>query len=287
MKEIARIARMLVRLLLFFFLPPVALSVSLNYPYDSDPAMGGGHPAPNPDAQLFYDRVYAPQETGGEQSSYIETEQRLAEALQIRPALRELIQTYRLEDSKVLEVGSGTGSLQDMVEDYTGLDISPNVARLYHKPFVLGSATALPFPDSSFDVAWTVWVLEHVPEPERMLAELRRVVKPQGLLYVCPAWNCAPWATTGYESRPYSDFGFGGKVAKAAIPARKLSAMIARIPIRLIRSVHYRLAGNRTRLRFRSLKPNYDSYWGPDSDAAVSLDSFEACSWFESRGVIA
>ena len=184
----------------------------------------------------------------------------------------------------MLEVGSGTGSLQDLVEDYTGLDISPNVARHYHKRFVLGSATALPFPDNSFDASWTVWVLEHVPEPERMLAELRRVVKPQGLLYLCPAWNCVPWAANGYEMRPYGDFGFGGKIVKLAIPLRKLSAVMARTPIRFIRSAQYRIEGTRTRLRFRALTPNYEHFWGPDSDAAVSLDSQEAYQWFSSRG---
>jgi hypothetical protein len=42
----------------------------------------------------------------------------------------------------VLEIGSGRGYLQDVAQNYTGLDISPSVARFYHKKFVLGSATA-------------------------------------------------------------------------------------------------------------------------------------------------
>ena len=57
-------------------------------------------------------------------------------------------------------------------ENYTGLDISPSVARFYHKKFVLGSATAMPFPDNSFDGIWSIWVFEHVPNPEQAFRRL-------------------------------------------------------------------------------------------------------------------
>ncbi len=285
MKEVARIARMLLKVLLLFYLPLMTASVLLNYPYNTDPSIGGSDPPrPKAEAQSFYDRVYSPPDNRAQGNPYIETENATAEESGIELAIQHFVEGFQLKDKKVLEVGSGTGSLQDLVEDYTGLDISPNVAGLYHKRFVLGSATALPFPDNSFDASWTVWVLEHVPEPERMLAELRRVVKPQGLLYLCPAWNCVPWAATGYETRPYGDFGLGGKIAKSVIPLRKFSAVIARTPIRLIRSAQYRMQGARARLRFRALTPNYEHFWIRDSDAAVSLDSEEAYQWFRSRG---
>ena len=41
---------------------------------------------------------------------------------------------------------------------------------------------ALPFPSGSFDIVACAWVLETVPEPDRALAELCRVVRPGGAL---------------------------------------------------------------------------------------------------------
>jgi Methylase involved in ubiquinone/menaquinone biosynthesis len=73
--------------------------------------------------------------------------------------------------------------LQDAAQNYTGLDISPNVARFYHKKFVLGSATAMPFPDNSFEAIWSIWVFEHVPNPEQAFREARRVMRDNGVLF--------------------------------------------------------------------------------------------------------
>ena len=77
------------------------------------------------------------------------------------------VRRFNLRDRPVLEVGSDRGYLQDIANDYVSLDISPGVARFYYKKFVLGSATALPFADNSFGGAWSIWVFEHVPNPEQ------------------------------------------------------------------------------------------------------------------------
>ena len=124
-----------------------------------------------------------------------------------------------------------------MAEDYTGLDISPSVRRFYHKKFVLGSATSLPFPDDSFDGAWSIWVLEHVPNPEQALRELRRVMRNDGVVFLLPAWECASWNAEGYSVRPYSDFSIGGKLVKASIPIRSSLPFraITIVPNRLVR----------------------------------------------------
>ncbi len=120
----------------------------------------------------------------------------------------------------MLEIGSGRGYLQDIAENYTGLDISPNVARFYHKKFIVGTATALPFPDDSFDGVWSIWVFEHVPNPEQAFREMRRVTRNNGVIFLLPEWNVDPWAAQGYSVRPYSDFGLIGKMIKATVPFR-------------------------------------------------------------------
>jgi SAM-dependent methyltransferase len=54
---------------------------------------------------------------------------------------------------------------------------------------VRGDATALPFPDATFDAVVTSEVLEHIPDDVRALAELRRVVRRGGLVAVTvPSW---------------------------------------------------------------------------------------------------
>jgi SAM-dependent methyltransferase len=196
--------------------------------------------------------------------------------------VEQFVRMFHLERAKVLDVGSGTGYLQDVVDDYTGFDIAKTVAHHYHKPFVAGTAVAMPFNDDVFDVAWSIWVLEHIPNPEAALREIRRVVKSGGYLYLQPAWDCKPWAAQGYEARPYSDFSLSGKIIKSSIPIRQDYSFwfLSTVPARLIRS----FATAPTRLHYRRLSPNYAEYWQADSDAVNALDSVEMAQWFESRG---
>jgi SAM-dependent methyltransferase len=53
-------------------------------------------------------------------------------------------------------------------------------AHLPHVSFQKADGKALPFPAASFDVVVLPTVLTHVPEPEELLAEVLRVVCPQG-----------------------------------------------------------------------------------------------------------
>jgi SAM-dependent methyltransferase len=206
------------------------------------------------------------------------------ERLDIRGSVQRFVEQYGLQKASVLDVGSGKGYLQDVVANYTGLDISAAVAKHYHKYFVNGTATAMPFADNEFDAAWSIWVLEHIPNPEAALSEIRRVVKPGGLLYLLPAWDCKPWAAQGYEARPYSDFGIGGKLVKATIPARKSETfwLATTVPNRLLRAAF--VGSDPTRLHYRRLEPNFTEYWQADSDAVNDLDETEVAMWFESRG---
>jgi ubiquinone/menaquinone biosynthesis C-methylase UbiE len=48
----------------------------------------------------------------------------------------------------------------------------------------LGDMCELPFPDETFDLVVSQFALHHLPEPERGLAEIRRVLKPNGAFII-------------------------------------------------------------------------------------------------------
>jgi len=257
--------------------------VLIHFPYHTDIVYEARHLEKS---IAFYDRVYQPPAPGEEEDVYVKIEKLEAKGYHIEEMVRSFAVQYGLQSKKVLDVGAGRGNLQDIVPDYTGLDISPSVGWYFHKPFVQASATEMPFRDNEFDAVWTIWVLEHVPGPESALTEMRRVVKDGGLLFLAPAWKCISWAADGYDVRPYSNFGWTGKVTKASLRIRKslFFQMSYTYPERVIRSLASRIEGTPTAFHYRVLEPNYTHYWQPDSDAVNSMDSYEAYLWFLSRG---
>jgi ubiquinone/menaquinone biosynthesis C-methylase UbiE len=54
--------------------------------------------------------------------------------------------------------------------------------QLQNIKFQLADVFALPFPDNSFDVVWTKYLLQWVKEPKRALNELKRVTRPGGVV---------------------------------------------------------------------------------------------------------
>jgi SAM-dependent methyltransferase len=279
--EIRYFGKLILKALLGFFVPIIALLTLIHFPYDTDSTSA----AESRRSKSYYEAAYQSND-GRRGLDYEEVARQAALNADIDGHIRSFVRQYGLQDKHILEVGSGRGYLQDVVPDYTGLDLSASVASKYHKPFVAASATAMPFPDSSFDAIWTVWVLEHIPEPEKALQEMRRVLKPGGLLYLAPAWNCSPWAADGFDVRPYRDFTWRGKLVKASLPIRKSPyfVMAYLLPVRGIRWLEYKEGGQNTRLHFRRLEPNYEVYWQDDSDAAVSIDAYEAELWFRAHG---
>ena len=92
--------------------------------------------------------------------------------------------------SRVLEVGCGPGELaaritEELGADVVAIDISPRMVELARGRGVdarLGDVLDLPFAAGEFDCAVAAWMLYHVPDVERALAELARVLRPGGRL---------------------------------------------------------------------------------------------------------
>jgi SAM-dependent methyltransferase len=85
----------------------------------------------------------------------------------------------------VLDIGARDGGLRHYLPSdvrYQGIDIAPEFAR----PDVLiqDISKGIPFPDGSYDYAFIIEVLEHVPNPFGTLREIHRVLRPNGVLIV-------------------------------------------------------------------------------------------------------
>jgi SAM-dependent methyltransferase len=197
------------------------------------------------------------------------------------------IRNLRLnQHGRVLEIGCGTGVLQDLVPDYVGLDIARSSTHWMHQPFYVASSTHLPFADNSFDAVWSVWVLEHVPQPDKMLAEMRRVVRPDGAIFLRAAYGVGSWVAQGLHRRSFHELTPTQRMIKTtlflrtSLPYRLVIRVLKRTGL-LLRYLHRRTP---TRLHYAELQPNYDTYWDYDADACVSLDSYDVALYFLSRG---
>jgi SAM-dependent methyltransferase len=200
--------------------------------------------------------------------------------------LKNLLSRHGCIGGKWLEVGCGRGLLQDMVEDYTGVDVSETVSMFLRKPFHCAPAESLPFEDARFDGAWSYAVLEHVENPGRALAEMRRVLKAGGILFLSPAWQCRPWASRDYGWKSFRELSLPDRIRKGAMPLRDsvVFRALAVLPRRLLRLAGYLLSRTPTPFRSRRLEPNYADYRVVDADARHHMDPFDAILWFRSRG---
>ena len=91
---------------------------------------------------------------------------------------------------RLLEVGCGTGAfaarcLDELACDVVALDASAEMVRTTQARgvhAVIGDVQELPFPDADFDCAVAAWMLYHLPDLDRGIAELARVLRPGGRL---------------------------------------------------------------------------------------------------------
>ena len=102
------------------------------------------------------------------------------------------------EGMEILDLGCGTGVLFDLLRrrvgaagTITGVDFSIQMARVAHRNFpfanvnvVDADALALPFRDSSFDVAISFSAFPHFSDQQLALAEVDRVLKPNAVFCI-------------------------------------------------------------------------------------------------------
>jgi SAM-dependent methyltransferase len=137
---------------------------------------------------------------------YSQTEQKrlVAQAELFEPYIHENM-NFNQEES-ILEVGCGVGVQiktilkRHKVAKITGIDLSDeqiNKAKLLLANEIQNgivevfstSSEKMPFDDNSFDSIYITFVLEHVLNPSTLLAEVKRILKPNGKFYCTEPFN--------------------------------------------------------------------------------------------------
>lgn len=131
-----------------------------------------------------------------------ERDKLLADWLTKEVSARGIVEDFQkrvgpVHGKRILDVGFGNGITLGTFAQYgahmSGLEVSEElhtIAREYLQDrkisaeLELYNGTVFPFADATFDYLYSVSVLEHVTNPQRVLLEAARVLKPGGLLYL-------------------------------------------------------------------------------------------------------
>jgi 2-polyprenyl-3-methyl-5-hydroxy-6-metoxy-1,4-benzoquinol methylase len=133
----------------------------------------------------------------------------------------------------LLEIGSYLGIFLDRIRSagwqVTGLEPFHTVAEYSRKTYGLNVVEKLlpeaQFPDSDFDVVIMLHVIEHLPNPAEYVREIRRILKPGGMLVVeTPRFDSLMFKVMGRRERSLSNCD--GHIYFFTVPS--LSALVER-----------------------------------------------------------
>jgi SAM-dependent methyltransferase len=195
----------------------------------------------------------------------------------------------------VLDVGCGTGHSYHLLapRETVGVDVAPDALAGQQRRTIVADMRELPLPDASFASFLSVQSIEHVPDPERALAEARRVLEPQGTaIFVTP--NRLTFGRPDEIIDPYHDIEYDQHQLRALCDrffdtvelhglfgSDRYLALIASEKVRLDELL------NRDPLRLRRFVPRRARQWAYDTQlrrerahvtpeaAAIELDDFE------------
>ena len=136
-----------------------------------------------------------------------------------------LVAKHLTPESVVLDLGCGRagGMERHWRKARLAVGVDPDLASLAARHDGMGVLQAggetLPFADGTFDIVVSVWVLEHLTRPERVFAEVNRVLKPLGhFIFLTPnalnplvmgnrVGQLAPWLQKQLVSNVYGRDG--------------------------------------------------------------------------------
>jgi SAM-dependent methyltransferase len=128
------------------------------------------------------------------QAEMLDEQGRRRKAAKILAVLRHFLGRENFSGLKVLDIGCSAGFISDEFRlagaDVVGLDIDePGLEKARqrfgdHVEFIAAPGDMIPLPPQSVDVIVYNHIYEHVPDPEAVMAEIRRVLKDDGVVYL-------------------------------------------------------------------------------------------------------
>jgi ubiquinone/menaquinone biosynthesis C-methylase UbiE len=159
----------------------------------------------NQDLRPYYDAIWDEYLAGRDLEQEIAMHR--VERARFHRLIEDCIARVGREPARLLEIGSGTAIdsyilAENSTARIAGIDISiPSLqvaarcGQFFPRPIDLAACDAehLPFQDGTFDVVFSQGVVEHFRDPEAMVREQARVLRPDGVLVIN-----VPQTRTGY-----------------------------------------------------------------------------------------
>ncbi len=194
---------------------------------------------------------------------------------------------------QLLDVGCGSGWLSYLLAcrgfEVGGIDLDPSAFETPARPnlrFRQGNATAIPFAAEHFDVVIANTVLEHIAEPDRVLLEMARVLKPGGLLFITGpnlvalgpsmvrllrVWRHRPFREIFFRTSSMPRFPFGTTLPETI-------GILTRNLIRISR----KMISHTPRFEFR--EPDLRPPFHADNDAIYLCNPIDVCRFLVLHG---
>ena len=187
----------------------------------------------------------------------------------------------------VVELGVGAGPDISIPGFYVGLDLAFEGLRKFiiSNNGVCCDVETIPLRSQCADLIFSMDVLEHIPDPGKVVEECCRIIRKGGIIIHSDAWFRRKWVAEGLF---YTADNKNIKSRLARTYTRLLERKIFRWPRiligRILREFRWKFLIGKKNLEFKYFKPNWDDFLESDSDACAAIDPHAVMLFYQERG---